>query len=427
VLDGFDVEIDGPYVDLSAALPRPRSAWREADTELRRLAARRCALDAAEAHWLRAARDAQVHRHLGFGTFVEYVERTLGYRPRTALERLRVADALAALPALNEALDRGRVTYSTVRELSRVASPETEHAWLAAVAGKTVREVADMVAGRALGDDPAASPDPDLASRRLRLDLSPDVYARFLAARRQLEEECGERLSDDDVMASLCDAVLAPADGRGPRSQIAVTVCATCDRGWQDVAGQTIEVSSAAVELARCDAQQVGRVDGDAPAPITADIPVSVRRQVERRDRRRCVVPGCRCSRYLHMHHIVPRESGGAHVARNLCLLCTAHHRAAHDGRLRIDGEAPALTFEHEDGRPYGAPPGPRPPNGASIRQDHGVHDHGADTHLALRTLGFSDAVAAAAVNHARAHVDAQASLEDWIREALRACRQPGS
>ena len=416
MLDGFDVEVDGQYVDLASALPRTRGGWREADLQLRSLAARRRALDVAEAHWLRVAREAQVHKHLGFGSFVEYIERTLGYRPRTALERLRVADALAALPAINEALACGRVSYSTVRELSRVATAETEQAWLAAVAGKTVREVEAMVAGRAPGDDPGTPPDPDLEPRRLRLDLSPDVYARFLAARRQLEEDCGERLSDDDVMASLCDAVLAPADGRGPRTQIAVTVCADCDRAWHDAAGQTIEVAAAAVERARCDAQHVGRVDGDAPAPITGDIPASVRRQVERRDRGRCVVPGCRCSRYLHMHHIVPREAGGEHIAGNLCLLCTAHHRAVHDGRLRIEGEAPALRIAHADGRAYGT--------GVAPIDD--ADECARDARLALRTLGLTGDDASRAVEVARARVGTDATLAEWLREALRAHRARG-
>jgi hypothetical protein len=168
-------------------------------------------------------------------------------------------------------------------------------------------------------------PAPDLEPRRLRLDLAPDVFARFLAAQRQLEEDARERLSDDDVMAALCNAVLAPTTDRGARHQIAVTVCDRCDRGWQDAAGQTIEVTPAAVELAQCDAQRVGRVDRDVPDVTTSDVPAPVRRQVERRDRGRCVVPGCRSSRYLDLHHVVPRAHGGTHVARNLCLLCTAH------------------------------------------------------------------------------------------------------
>jgi hypothetical protein len=92
--------------------------------------------------------------------------------------------------------------------------------------------------------------------------------------------------------------------------------------------------------------------------------------------------------------------------------VCTAHHRAVHDGRLRITGEAPALTFAHEDRRPYGAPP----PSASG---------HASETQQALRTLGFSRDEAAAAAIYARAHVGCAAVLEDWIRAALRACPKP--
>ena len=53
--------------------------------------------------------------------------------------------------------------------------------------------------------------------------------------------------------------------------------------------------------------------------------------------------------------------------------------------------------------------------------------DHGEDARLALRTLGFSASESNAAVGQASAHVDAAASLEDWIRAALRLCRRPGT
>ena len=58
---------------------------------------------------------------LGFGTFAEYVERLLGYRPRWTSERLRVAEALELLPELDQALRDGAVSWSAVRELTRVA------------------------------------------------------------------------------------------------------------------------------------------------------------------------------------------------------------------------------------------------------------------------------------------------------------------
>src|SRR5262249_51336471 len=65
------------------------------------------------------------------------------------------------------------------------------------------------------------------------------------------------------------------------------------------------------------------------------------RRFVHRRDHGKCTVPGCRASRFIDVHHIVPRYAGGAHSADNLTLLCDGHHRALHDGKLTITGKAP--------------------------------------------------------------------------------------
>ena len=64
-----------------------RETWREADQQLCRLVRERGALDAEEAKWLVIARRERVHEQLGFGSFREYVERRLGYEPRTSVER----------------------------------------------------------------------------------------------------------------------------------------------------------------------------------------------------------------------------------------------------------------------------------------------------------------------------------------------------
>src|SRR5688500_17164872 len=104
--------------------------WREADRQLRRIAKRRAGLDAEEARWLLAAQRAQLHVRLGCASCAEYVERVLGYGPRVCADRLRVAEALEELPAMAAALAAGAQSYSAVRELTRVAEPETEAAWL---------------------------------------------------------------------------------------------------------------------------------------------------------------------------------------------------------------------------------------------------------------------------------------------------------
>ena len=93
------------------------SDWRNIDANLRRLAKARAALDAEEARWLRAAEEAHVYRYFGCSSLVEYLEKALGYTPKVAVERIRVATALAELPVTEAGLADGTLCFSTVREL----------------------------------------------------------------------------------------------------------------------------------------------------------------------------------------------------------------------------------------------------------------------------------------------------------------------
>jgi len=316
--DESRVHMDGAELVTTDPEPTP---WREAHRQLQQLAVRRGALDADEARWLLTARREQVHVHLGFGSFIEYAERTLGYRPRTTLDRLRVAEALEVLPHTRELLDAGGISYSAVRTLARVAKPHNERTWLDRASGKTLREIEAMVAGHAAGDHPDDPPKPELELRRWAVELPPDTYAALLDARRRLEEDLGERLDDAAFVALLCERALhggSPAPNDRPPYQIALTTCERCARTTQDAAGQVIEVAPAVLELARCDAEHIGRVDAETPARITTDIPPAMRRLILCRDHQRCTVPGCRNSRYLHIHHIKAREAGGDHAHGNL-------------------------------------------------------------------------------------------------------------
>ena len=63
-------------------------------------------------------------------------------------------------------------------------------------------------------------------------------------------------------------------------------------------------------------------------ARATQTIPPAVRRQVMRRDRKRCVVPGCTNHRFVDVHHLDPRSEGGGHDPDRLAVLCGSHHRA---------------------------------------------------------------------------------------------------
>lgn len=382
------------------------SGWREIDRQVRRIARRRAALDAEEAQLLVEAQRAEVHVHLGYGTMLEYLERACGYARRTAWERLRVAEALEALPGVRSALAAGKVSYSAVKELTRVATEDTEDEWLGAIETCTVREVEDLVRGRHPGDRPHERPDPAIETRTVKLELTPAAYALFREARAALERETGASMSDSELMAMVCRRALDGAAGgtsNQPPHQISMTQCRDCKRAWQETGRDSIEVPPAAIDRARCDAIELGDVDRPTPAVASRTIPAPIRRAVLARDRRRCCIPGCGSSAHIDLHHLVPRSRGGAHTMINLVALCDRHHAAAHDGVIVIRGEPGALDVRHADGRPYGAPP--------SLL---------ADVRDALVTMGFKRPEAARAV--ATLQVERASSLEELVRAALRAC-----
>jgi hypothetical protein len=126
--------------------------WHAIDRALRSVAGRRAALDAGEARWLREAEALQIWRPLGMVSVLDYLERVLGYAPRTAQDLLRVARALGALPRLTAALASGELAFSVVRELTRVATPATEGAWVSRARGSNLRQIEDLVAHRKPGD-----------------------------------------------------------------------------------------------------------------------------------------------------------------------------------------------------------------------------------------------------------------------------------
>src|SRR5213083_3713437 len=85
-------------------------------------------LDAATARLLELIRefDARGGWNTGFSSCAAWLSWRVGFAPGAAREHVRVARALGTLPLLSHALARGELSYAKVRELTRVATPETE-------------------------------------------------------------------------------------------------------------------------------------------------------------------------------------------------------------------------------------------------------------------------------------------------------------
>jgi HNH endonuclease/RuvA, C-terminal domain len=441
------VEIEAAPTWASESKYEAQTDWRSVDRALRTIAGRRAALDADEARWLREAEAIQIWRPLGMVSALDYMERVLGYGPRVAQDRLRVARALGTLPQLTAALAHGELPFSAIRELTRVATPATEAAWRQAATGKNLRQIEELVADHRPGDCPDDPPDPEVRVRVVRFELSAETFALMRQARVALDDEHGSHLSDDEFIAALSNAVLdgtptTETTGRA-KFQIAVTVCERCRQGWQDGAGTKIAIGPAAVERAVCDAQHIGSIDGATPERAHQDVPPSVARLVWRRDGGRCRVPGCRSARGIEIHHLVHRTDGGSHDASNLALLCSACHLAHHRGVLTITGTADHLEVRRSAEPSSIATAGAHV--GAAIHRNAHVGAVanrnayvGAPTKLdaailgtqakeALVGLGWKPAIAQAASAAASAALGTGATLERLIFEALRRCPKPNS
>jgi hypothetical protein len=367
------------------------SAWQRAHRALKRLARERAAADAEEGRWLLAALRAAAHEHLGFGSFHEYVARLFGYGARSTHEKLRVAEALEQLPAIAGSLERGQLSWSAVRELTRVAIADTEHEWLSAAADKTVRQIQELVAGASPGDLPTSPRDPALRPRVLRFEVTAETYALFREAVSQLRQRSDARLDDDALLMTMARAALhGPSDEGRSSYQVSLSVCSECARATQLAAGELVPVASEIAAMAECDAQhiaaepaasevQINEASASTPsdahvgaaspdAHVDAPNPLPPRRAKQttrpakrraamQRDQRRCRVPGCCNATFVDVHHLTARADGGGDDIENLIALCAAHHRAAHRGELVIEGStADSVRFLHADGSAYGEP-----------------------------------------------------------------------
>ncbi len=396
--------------------------WEQAHLELSRLAKQRAAADAEEGHWLLCALRSAAHVFMGFGTFNEYVERLFGYSARSTQEKLRVAEALEELPTMADALRSGELNWSAVRELTRVALPETEHDWLSVAAGKTVHQLEAIVNGKQPGDLPTTPTRPEATRHVLRFDVAAEILALFREAMLRLRRDAGSSLDDDAALMMMARQVLGgPTDDGRSSYQIALSVCPECGAGAQRASGELVPVGPEVVEMAACDGQRLPPIhsaaaandDGPdahtgAPTRAVQSIPPATRRAVLQRDHHRCQVPSCRNCAFVDVHHVELRSEGGNHDPDHLLTLCGAHHRASHRGEIVITGTvSQGLVFRHADGTEYGRAVVPR------------TVDLQTKAFQALRSLGFREGEVRRALDRVREATRPAQTVQEILRAAL--------
>jgi len=349
-------------------------------------------LDAATARLLDLIRefDAREGWNTGFRSCAAWLSWRVGLAPGAAREHVRVARALGTLPLLAQALARGELAYSKVRELTRVATPETEERLLAVGRAGTTEHVERIVRGWRRVDRQAEAreaarqhasralhvyPDAD-GTVRVRGRLTPEVGALLVqalaAARETLYQQArGKKPEADpptmvqqqaDALALLAETALhhgLDPGAPGERYQVVVhvdaEVLADPDQAGQSVLEDGARVPAGTSQRLACDASRVVMRHGRDGRVVEVDartrtIPPALRRALHHRDRG-CRFPGCGV-RVGQGHHIRHWAQGGPTTLSNLALLCCRHHRAVHEEGYQVvrqpDGE---LCFRRPNGR----------------------------------------------------------------------------
>ncbi|MGV8120529.1 MAG: HNH endonuclease [Candidatus Xenobiia bacterium LiM19] len=96
--------------------------------------------------WMVEMDERKLYRDFGCSNVFQYASRYLNLGEHNIAEILRTGKALSQLPLLSEAFEKGQISSSHVREISRVATKDTEEYWCDTARGKTVREVEKLVA-----------------------------------------------------------------------------------------------------------------------------------------------------------------------------------------------------------------------------------------------------------------------------------------
>jgi 5-methylcytosine-specific restriction endonuclease McrA len=294
--------------------------------------------------WFAEVQRHALHRELGHASLQIYATQALGFSDNRYWQFKRLADDLERLPVLHEAVATGELGWTKAQQVARVATTETQAAWVerARTSSRRVLE-ADVKAARrrpvvtdaapqlALGMPVVAAVPQVEAPNTITLRADGLQLARFetlLEKARKLRVLPAGADKLDVVLAALetlvADGVGAAA--QGPAVQVVVQQCPTCEAASAVTSRDEKRLAPAQVAALACDARV--RRKGERNR---ATIAPSMRAAVLSRDRHCCVTPGCGSARFLEIHHLVPRARGGTNHIENLVTLCSRCHQFAHD------------------------------------------------------------------------------------------------
>lgn len=331
----------------------------------------------------------EMPREFGCSSLAEYAEKQLELAPQKANELVSTARVLENLPRFSDAFRAGRLSWTKVRALKRVITPETEETWLNYASRHSSREVERRVVqsptrwkrSQALNASlegqpeaqkeevqqllvqsvPASKPPAPVATVavptepgppetpkyiRLTFDLTCDQYAVYQATAGRVWAKKGRKVSRTEVLMELCHQELDQGSARSrARHQVIVHTNETgqawyeTDRGVLPANSEVLKEALKArppflaADLKRTYARGLTADTNTGPSYARNEreaVPTGVIRAVYARADNRCEKCDSRAWQ-LYLHHKKRVCDGGTNELENLELLCGGCHDLNHE------------------------------------------------------------------------------------------------
>jgi hypothetical protein len=316
----------------------------------------------------------------------------------TAREKVRVAHALKDLTKISEAFREGRLSYSKVRAMTRVATPKNEDYLMMIAKHGTAAHVDRLVRLYRQVKRTEALEQENRRHEMRELSLYKDddgsfvVHGRLTPEQGALVKKALEAGMDEDFKeqenvtagtpTNKIDPGPAPIASRRADALVRIAEAYLSDKTRQSNGGdrylvhvhtdvETLKADGTGAEAEledsghicaetsrrlSCDAGVVHWLENADGEPLnvgrkTRTIPPAIRRALKRRDGG-CRFPGCTCTRFVDAHHIRHWADGGETSMDNLTLLCRHHHRLVHEGGFSVVMDAGGqVRFTNPDGQ----------------------------------------------------------------------------
>jgi hypothetical protein len=241
----------------------------------------------------------------GYRSVWDFCRRELGLSERAAYYRIAAARELQKNPQLAEQIRDRRLCITTLAMLSKVTTEENCQALVAEAAGKSKREVEQIVARidpKPVPADVVRAVTPSIAPGQVKTEVLTDtLFRKYMTVDQQYE----------DLLKAARDAL---SHAKPSASELDIL-----KEGLRRIV-RDAEKRKGIVDKPRKDREATG-----------GDIPQSVRRIVWKRDQHKCqwrTADGqiCGSTNKVVFHHKQDRAKGGLGSPENIIFLCAVHN-----------------------------------------------------------------------------------------------------